>query len=75
LEQLIAEQQIGLQYRAGDAKSLVEKIVWLAEHPDERIEMSQRAYKLFEKKFRSDIIYPELAAHLEKIADATAMNG
>ena len=30
--------------------------------------MGQRAGQLFEERFRADIIYPKLAAHLEKLA-------
>ena len=68
LEGLITEHQIGLHYRADDVQSLIDKIVWLAEHPSERIAMGQRARKLFEERFRADIIYSKLAAHLEKVA-------
>lgn len=68
LERLIAEHQIGLQYQAGDVDSLVEKIVWLAEHPAERAAMGQRARKLFEEQFQAEIIYPKLVTHLEKVA-------
>ena len=68
LETLIQDEQIGLQYQAGDVQSLVEKIVWLSEHPSERVAMGQRASKLFEERFRADIIYPRLVAHLEQVA-------
>lgn len=75
LERLIGQYQIGLHYRAGDVQSLVEKIVWLAEHPEERIAMGQRARKLFEEQFRADIIYPKLVDHLEKVATNAALTG
>ena len=68
LERLITDHQIGLHYRAGDEKSLVEKIAWLTEHPAERVAMGQRARRLFEERFRADIIYPKLVAHLEQVA-------
>ncbi len=61
------EHQIGLHYKSGDTQSLVEKILWLAENPEERIAMGQRARKLFEERFRADIIYPKLVTHLEKV--------
>jgi glycosyltransferase involved in cell wall biosynthesis len=75
LEDLIRNEQIGLQYQAGDVQSLVEKIVWLAEHQEERIAMGQRARKLFEERFRADVIYPKLVTHLEQVAaNATTIN-
>ena len=74
LEEEITGHQIGLHYRAGDVQSLIEKIMWLAEHPEERIAMGQRARKLFEERFRADIIYPRLVAHLERVvADHATM--
>lgn len=74
LETLIRDQKIGLQYRAGDVDSLVEKIRWLAANPEERQVMGQRAHKLFQQRFRADIIYPDLVHHLEKIAQSSAVD-
>lgn len=68
LEKIICDEQIGLQYKSGDANSLVEQIRRLAAHPDERLAMGRRARKLFENRFSADIIYPELVRHLEKTA-------
>ena len=42
--------------------------MWLIEHPVERAAMGQRARALFEERFRADIIYPKLVAHLEQVA-------
>jgi glycosyltransferase involved in cell wall biosynthesis len=75
LEQLITEHQIGLHYRAGDVQSLVEKIIWFTEHPEERMAMGRRARRLFEERFRADVIYPKLVTHLEQVvAKATLSN-
>jgi glycosyltransferase involved in cell wall biosynthesis len=68
LEDLIRTEKIGLQYQAGNADSLVEKIGWLAAHPEERQAMGQRSRKLFEERFNAEIIYPKLVQHLERIA-------
>ncbi|MFZ2486573.1 MAG: glycosyltransferase family 4 protein [Anaerolineae bacterium] len=75
LEALITKYNIGLQYRAGDAQSLAEKIVWLAEHPSEREAMGQRSRALFEERFRADLIYPMLAVHLENVVAHAATAG
>lgn len=75
LERLIAEHQIGLHYEAGDVQSFVEKVVWLAEHSSERAAMGQRSRALFEERFRADLIYPRLAAHLEIVAANSATLG
>jgi len=68
LENLIRGEQIGIQYRAGDVASLVEKIRWLAANPDARMEMGTRARRLFEERFSTDVIYPQLVLHLERVA-------
>lgn len=68
LETLIRDEQIGLQYQAGDITSLVEKIRWLAANPDARREMGKRARRLFDERFSADVIYPRLVKHLEKVA-------
>lgn len=73
LEDLIRNEQIGLQYQAGDVQSLVMKIIWLAEHQEERTAMGQRARKLFEGRFSADLIYPQMVEHLEKVATATVL--
>jgi glycosyltransferase involved in cell wall biosynthesis len=75
LEGMITEHQIGLHYKAGDVESLVEKIAWFAEHPEERMAMGQRSRRLFEERFRADIIYPKLVAHLERVVANGATNG
>jgi len=68
LEDLIRGEQIGLQYRAGDVASLVEKIRWLAANSDARRVIGTRARILFEERFSAEVIYPRLAQHLEEVA-------
>ncbi|MBF0119173.1 MAG: glycosyltransferase family 4 protein [Desulfobacterales bacterium] len=68
LDDLIKKEQIGLKYRAGDSNSLVKQILWLAEHPEERISMGKRSRQLFEERYNADLIYPKLVEHLEFVA-------
>jgi glycosyltransferase involved in cell wall biosynthesis len=68
LEVMIRDEQIGLQYEAGNAGSLIEKIRWLATHSKERQAMGRRARRLFEERFSAEVIYPRLVEHLEKVA-------
>lgn len=75
LETLIRQEQIGLQYQAGDVASLVGKIRWLAANPDARCEMGRRARKLFKERFSADVIYPRLVQHLERIASQAIIKG
>lgn len=69
LEGLIRQEQIGLQYQAGNVSSLAEKINWLLNYPEERIAMGQRARQLFDERFSVDVIYPGLARHLENVVN------
>jgi glycosyltransferase involved in cell wall biosynthesis len=70
LEDLIRGAQIGLQYEAGDAASLVERIRWLAANPKAREAMGQRARRLFESTYSAEVIYPKLVRHLEQVVRA-----
>lgn len=67
LEDLIKREQIGVQYQAGDADSLVKQIVWLAEHPEERQAIGRRARQLFEERYNADVIYPKFVDHIENV--------
>lgn len=71
LTDLINNNQAGLQYQAGQVSSLLEQIKWLAENPSECAAMGQRARTLFDEFFRTDIIYPRMAQHLETVVDAS----
>lgn len=68
LKEIVERESIGLQYQAGDTKSLKEKIMWFLSHPEETKSMGQRAKALFEEKYNADVIYPGLVDHLSKIA-------
>jgi glycosyltransferase involved in cell wall biosynthesis len=68
LERLLAEEGNGLQYTAGDAAGLVERALWLADHPDDMARMGAKSLELFTRRFRAEVVYPSLAKHLEQVA-------
>lgn len=68
LEKLISESRIGLSYEGESPESLANRICWFVSHPDETSEMGARALMLFQKKFRNDMIYPNVAKFLERIS-------
>ena len=67
LETMIRDERIGLQYGAGDAASLAERLRWLAANPEQVAEMGRRAGALFESNYCEEVIYPKLVGHLEQI--------
>jgi len=68
LEKLLADERIGLHYRADSVEQLAEMVTWLAKHPAERTAMGERARRLFDQRFRADVVYPALVSHLEAVA-------
>ena len=68
LANLLEGEAIGLQYEAGNATSLAGCLSQLAQQPDLREKMGQRALKLFEQRFSTEVIYPAFVAQLLKIA-------
>lgn len=67
LADLIDTHRIGKNYTAQNADSLVEKIRFFIDNPDDLKQMSYNAKKLFESKFSSDKIYGNLVKHLESL--------
>ena len=63
-EDLIAKNEIGLQYIAGDTDSLANSITKLL---DEKVRnsMSKRSKLLFESEYSSEIVYEEYSRYLE----------
>ncbi|MBI4282127.1 MAG: glycosyltransferase family 4 protein [Chloroflexi bacterium] len=68
LEELIKDEQVGLQYAAGSAESLAEAILTLHDNPQGRLLMGQRARKLAEERFDMNKEYPKLVGFLESFA-------
>lgn len=75
LERLVAAEGIGLHYESSSAPQLAERVAWLADHPEERARMAGSSRMLFEARFRSDRVYPDLVRHIEAIAGTTAQPG
>jgi glycosyltransferase involved in cell wall biosynthesis len=67
LRQLIETERIGLQYEAGNPRSLAEAILWLRHHEQERRAMGVRARALFEEKFDAKRVYGEFVDYLENL--------
>ncbi len=61
---LLDKHEVGCQYRAGDAKSLADVLLWLSRHPAERKAMGARARALVWSEYRSEVILERLIAHL-----------
>ncbi len=68
LEALLHSEKIGIQYQAGNARSLEAAIIYLAAHPEERVLMGRRARALFDRRFNAAAVYSGLIGHLERIA-------
>ncbi len=64
---LIETESIGAHYISGSSADLFKKITWFFDHPAETKQMGINARKLLESKFSADIIYPQMADHLENI--------
>lgn len=69
LAQLIDGHDIGRNYEAGNPRSLAEEICWFYDHPEETRQMGKRAFDLFSKQFKSDIVYKEFSEYLERIVN------
>lgn len=68
MERVLSEKRCGMTYQAGDARSLVKAIRFLAEHPEEALRMRQKARETFEERFSVNRVYPGMIEQLEKIA-------
>jgi glycosyltransferase involved in cell wall biosynthesis len=66
---LIAENECGLSYAAGDAKSFEVQLTRLLDAPQARLEMGLRAGALFRQRFDADRVVHGLADHLEYVAN------
>ncbi len=54
----------GVSYASHDAGSLADCLQQLATNPDALVPMRKKAHELFEKKFRAEVVYPAMEAHL-----------
>jgi len=58
--EVVQDGQTGLLFEAGDCHDLADKIIWLANHPEERVNMGQNARKLAESEYNRDLHYDRL---------------
>lgn len=66
LADLINEFKMGITY-GGNSDRLANAIIELLEHPDRQLTMANNSRKLFEKKFRAEVVYSDYVKHLESI--------
>jgi len=68
MREILASEQCGLYYEAGNAESLCARLLELAAQPERCAEMGRRSRALFERRFNARVIYPQLAGQLEHLA-------
>lgn len=65
LSEIVDRGQNGLQFRPGDVGDLVMKVQWALNHPNELIQMGQRAYEEFKVKYSDETNYSQLMSIYE----------
>lgn len=75
LEEILSTNKVGIQYEAGDATSLSERLEWCIGNPNAVASMKHRALQLFEERYTSKAIYTDMAAHMEMISSARSVRG
>lgn len=68
VEQVIKKHEIGWHYNPGNQEDLAEIIASIISSPEKIIQRSKNAYKLFEKKYKYDVVYNHLVDKLEEIS-------
>jgi glycosyltransferase involved in cell wall biosynthesis len=68
MRELVEQNEAGLYVRAGDARDLAEKLVWLRDHPEEAERMGRNARALAEREFGRDELAGRALAVLEEAA-------
>ncbi len=68
LHDLLSEKKCGVFYESGKSEQLADSLMKLSKSLTELKAMSKEAKKLFEERFRADIVYNEMAVYLENIA-------
>lgn len=70
LERLLRDNECGLTYNCGDADALATVLIRLAENAPELRSLSRNASRTFEKMFRADNVYGDMAEYLGFVAAA-----
>lgn len=68
LAALIENERIGLHFEPGNPSSLARQVVALVTDTSGREAMAARARSLFARRFNETVIYPEMAAYLQRFA-------
>lgn len=69
LRNLIESGDIGLCCEPGDPQGLARSVMTLYRDPETHAQMSANALRLFHRSFRSDDIYQDYAAHVERFGE------
>lgn len=72
LEQLLQTAQCGVNYRAGDGRSLAEVLQRLVANPGELHRLGENAYRVYDTQFRSEVIAHQMVDHLETMTGSSA---
>lgn len=51
---LIQDGENGLIYKDGDVQSLADKVQWLIDHPEQRVQLAKKAYETMETQWNSE---------------------
>jgi glycosyltransferase involved in cell wall biosynthesis len=70
LEQILAQNECGITYEAGNVNSLLKNLRYLLMESKERRRMGDNAARLFEERFSADRIYPRMIDYLEWMESA-----
>jgi glycosyltransferase involved in cell wall biosynthesis len=68
LQEMLARHQCGLNYEAGNGRSLADTLQRLVDQPAELAAAQVRAYQLWENEFQTTAIYPRMVEFLESHA-------
>jgi glycosyltransferase involved in cell wall biosynthesis len=69
---LVEDGITGLLFEPGDAQDLARKMAWAAAHPDEMVQMGQRARARYEAEFTPDRNYAQLISIYRDAIDEVA---
>jgi glycosyltransferase involved in cell wall biosynthesis len=68
LNEMLSAEGCGTSWKAGDGADLARVLTDLSRAPTTIKRMSTQSKKAFEKRFRADVVYAEMASYLEQLA-------
>lgn len=66
LADLLMDKQCGITYQNENAQELASTVAALADGPERLNFLSRNAYSVFDNRFRADLVYGEMARHIEQ---------